>query len=176
MTAQHSKVLSQTYAHIAATYETRNVPETISPELIRTREFFAETLPQRSNILDLGAGNGRDSEFFSNYGHETTLFDLSSEMLELAKKRVPNGTFIVGDMTDLPFKDSEFNGIWASLSLLHLTKAETKSVLEKIHAILKPNGLFYILLKKGEGEKTVEEDKYGITTQRFFSFYELPEL
>lgn len=44
-------------------------------------------------------------------------------------------------------------------------------VLQKIHTILKPNGYFYLALKKGEGEILEIDARYQGNFKKFWSFY-----
>jgi SAM-dependent methyltransferase len=53
--------------------------------------------------------------------------------------------------------DQEFDGVWAQASLLHIPYDETRSVYEKIHRSLKPEGIFYATYKYGQNYMPTEE-------------------
>jgi 2-polyprenyl-3-methyl-5-hydroxy-6-metoxy-1,4-benzoquinol methylase len=71
-------------------------------------------------ILDAGCGPGRDALAFAERGYELIAFDASTAMVRVARERV--GSRIVVHL--MRFEDlngqSEFDGIWACASLLHV--------------------------------------------------------
>ena len=48
--------------------------------------------------------------------------------------------------------------------------------MKSIHKILKTNGILYLALKEGIGEKVVEEERLGGVVRRFFSFFTKEEI
>ena len=50
----------------------------------------------------------------------------------------------------------EFDGVWASASLLHCPRTEIHDVMTRIAKALKPDGLAYLSFKWGEGD-TVDD-------------------
>ena len=132
-------------------------------------------------VLDLGCGSGIQSKQLFQAGLEVVGFDLSPEMIRQAKKRVPGAKFIVGDMTILdkriyPELAEGFDGVFAQASLLHVPKKLIPKVLGSIHDILRTNGILYLALKEGVGEKEVEEERLGMIIKRFFSFFTKVEI
>jgi ubiquinone/menaquinone biosynthesis C-methylase UbiE len=89
-------------------------------------------------------------------------------MIRQAKKRIPKVKFIVGDMTKMDFPKESFNGVFAHASLLHVPKKIVPKVLGSIHKILRTNGILYLALKEGVGEKEVEEERLGMIIRRYF--------
>ena len=65
-----------------------------------------------------------------------------------------------------------FDGVWAAASLLHLPKARIHQALQEIRRVLKPDGGFFITVKKGEGEALVDNH----VGKRFFAYYQPQEL
>ena len=132
-------------------------------------------------VLDLGCGSGIQSKQLFQAGLEVVGFDLSPEMIRQAKKRIPGAKFIVGDMTILdkriyPELAEGFDGVFAQASLLHVPKKLIPKVLVSIHDILRTNGILYLALKEGVGEKEVEEERLGMIIKRFFSFFTKVEI
>lgn len=168
MPAKHGKELEELYEQIAEGYSRRypNIEDT--KETYEAALEFVAHLNQGDKILDLGSGPGRDAEWFDSQGFGVTMFDISKAMLELASKRVPDAETIQGDMVDVEFPAHEFNGVWANASLLHLTRDEVPVVLKKINHALVPGGILFASFKGGEGEEYLVEDKYKMTTRRFF--------
>ncbi len=122
-------------------------------------------------ILDLGSGSGDHALYFEQKGLDVTAVDLSSEMVKLSRYKGINT--IQMDIENLEFKDNTFNGIWAVTSLLHIPKRKLRKVIDKLGKILKKDGLLYICMKEGEGER-LEKEPNG--SERFFSYWKEEEL
>lgn len=127
-------------------------------------------------VLDCGCGSGVQSKELFKKGLEVVGLDLSPKMVSEAKKRVPKAKFIVGDMTKMNFAKKSFGGVYARASLLHIPKNLIPKVLKSIQKILTEDGIFYLALKEGEGEKEIEEERYGKKVRRFFSFFTKDEI
>lgn len=131
------------------------------------RDKFFEVLP-KGRLLEIGAGAGRDAFELIQHGYEYVGTEPSIGMIEAARERNPGADFRQARVKDLDF-DSEFDGFFASASLLHIPKSEIKEALTKIRKALKPGGLGFITLKKHVDDldsERVEEDG------RFFSYWE----
>lgn len=135
---------------------------------------FLSMIPPNGKIIDIGCGSGRDAKVFSERGYEVTGIDFSSKMIEVAQEKAPQADFHVMDMRFLNF-DPIFDGAWANASLLHLSKNEFLHVLEKIFQCLKPNGLFFIKLKKGISEGLELDARYN-NLEKFYSYHDEQEL
>jgi tRNA (cmo5U34)-methyltransferase len=107
-------------------------------------------LGQAMRILDLGAGSGiltglLRQRFPAAHIH---LIDFSYPMLELAKQRLnptsapdPNLTFQHGDYTIAPLP-SNLDAIVSALSIHHLEDTAKQFLFYKLHAALRPGGVF----------------------------------
>jgi SAM-dependent methyltransferase len=133
-------------------------------------DAFCALIPPNAIILDAGCGPGRDSARFNSLGHWSVGLDLSIGML-LEAVQLSDGDFVQGNMTALPFPPASFDAAWVAASLLHLPRDAAPGVLTEIHTILKPEGLLFLALKKGEGE--VWEQREGL---RLFTFYQDEEI
>lgn len=127
-------------------------------------------------VLDLGCGSGVHSRHLIDQGLKVVGLDLSPRMIEEAKKRVPGGEFVVGDMMALDFPQESFDGVYARASLLHVPKSELHEVLVSVHSILKKKGILYVAVKEGEDEREVYEERYGQPIRRFYSFFKEGEM
>lgn len=96
------------------------------------------------SIMNLGCGTGKHDWFLSQKGYEMTGVDMSSQMLDIARKgEIPNSTFIEGDIRTIRL-DKKFDVI---LSLFHVMSYQStdKDVYDALHAVkhhLKKGGLF----------------------------------
>ena len=78
-------------------------------------------------------------------------------------------------MRNINFPVNSFDGIWSMASILHIPKLEVKDTIIKFREVLKTNGIIYISVKLGEGEKFVKRDRYkGL--EKFFAFYTESEI
>ena len=126
---------------------------TVDADMSSHHDKFLKLLPENGCILDAGCGSGRDAKLFKDSGYIVTAIDGSVEMCRLASEfsgiEVKHMQFQEIDFAD------EFDGIWASASLLHVPSDELDSVLMKLRNSLKENGILYASFKYGdfEGER-----------------------
>ena len=158
------------------TYEqTAYLYNSLYPDVNRNNiDFFIKQLKGK-NILDIGCGTGRDAEYFVNKGLDVVGIDLSDRFIEISRAKVPNAKFIKMDMRNINFPLESFDGIWAMASLLHIPKIEAINTIKQLRKVLKTNGIIYISVKLGEGEKFIKRDRYkGL--EKFFAFYTESEI
>ncbi|PIN88824.1 hypothetical protein COU60_05365 [Candidatus Pacearchaeota archaeon CG10_big_fil_rev_8_21_14_0_10_34_76] len=134
---------------------------------------FINFLHNGDKILDIGCGGGDHSLWFKEQGLDVTALDFSPKMVEFTRKKGVNA--VVMDLENMSFEDNEFNGIWAVTSLLHTPKEKMNSVIRKMSEILKPEGVLFIALKEGVGEKLLM-DNHNPDTKRFFVFWKEDEI
>ncbi len=143
-------------------------------------DTFTSLLPQGASVLDVGCGGGIKTKNIANKGFKVTGIDFSEKMIEIAKRELPELDFDVVDVYDVDKYPKTFDGIFAQAVLLHIPKARTMEVLEKLKSRLNDGGILYIAVKgiKDDGieEKVTQENDYGYEYERFFSFYSPEEL
>lgn len=139
---------------------------------------FQKLLPKGGKILDAGCGSGRDTNLFITSGFDTTGMDLSTGLIEQAKKNYPTGKFMVGDMRSLPFDKENFDGVWAQASLLHFeTRKDVISSLNEFHRVLKASGVLFVSVKLQTGkDKTGLEYDKRFDEPRFFQYFTQDEM
>ncbi len=126
---------------------------TVSVEFTATQNRFLSCLPASARILDFGCGSGRDTKAFLEQGYQVDAIDGSEELCKLASR------YIGVEVRNMFFQElsavSEYDGIWACSSILHLTREELAEVMRKMSIALKPNGIIYTSFKYGtfEGER-----------------------
>jgi|SRR3990172_2058531 len=130
-------------------------------------------LVEEGKVLDLGCAAGAHSKYLSNAGLEVIGIDFAEKMIEQAKTVAPKVRFLVMNISNLRFPDAYFDGIYARASLLHIKKDKIRQVLVKLREILKKDGIMYIALKEGEGERVVVDEE---NVSRFFAFYKEDEI
>ena len=106
-------------------------------------ELFSKKLPKNGSILDIGSGTGIPfAKLFVERGFDYLGIDISSEMVNIARKNVPLANFKEMSMTELYF-DTKFDGIFSSYSMLLINPPLFKEVAKRITKSLKKEGLFY---------------------------------
>lgn len=144
----------------------------VKPQL----DTFIDLLPASAQtLLDIWCGPGRDAAYFVLQWYEVTGIDTSEKLLEIARQQVPTATFLLADMRTLSFDPGSFVGIWSCASLLHLPKVDVPATLAHRFNMLQPWGVLFIWVKAGTGEHMVQKEYYQ-GHEKFFAFYELPEL
>ncbi len=140
---------------------------TVSLDMEVFYNHFLKHIPSGGKILDAGCGSGRDTLAFIKRGFEVIAFDSSDEMIRMA-------TLYTGQkILKLRFEEltytEEFEGIWASASLLHLTRLKLNSVLDKLSHALKQKGAIYISFKYGTKEGPRDGRWFTDYTEELFS-------
>ena len=128
-------------------------------EVSCTFKFFCDGLSKKSRVLDVGCGTGVPfAKFLVERDYQVVGIDISSRMVQIARKNVPQASFKEISMTDLNYED-EFEGVVASYSMLLLDPPRFKDVAQKIVHSLKKGGLFYLSLNEpGEDGGDVDEE------------------
>ncbi|WP_432662059.1 GNAT family N-acetyltransferase [Wukongibacter baidiensis] len=128
---------------------------------------------EKVNLLDLGAGAGKQAEVFKDNDIDVTCIDISKEMVRLCKDR--NLKAYIMDFYNLVFGNETFDAAWSMNTLLHVPKNSIGKVLKNINRVLKPDGIFYFGLYGGHKSEGIwEADFYN--PKRFFAFYEDDEI
>lgn len=144
--------------------------------------FVSGYLPDRGNILELGAGNGRDSRFFAKNGFDIISTDFSEAACNLNDSLIPDDlksriTIRRLDMTrDFPFPNVFFDIVYAHLCLHYFEATVTSAIINKVHKVLKPEGIFAFMVNStsdpeyGQGP-CLEKAYYqiGEDTKRYFN-------
>ncbi|WP_282937145.1 class I SAM-dependent methyltransferase [Paenibacillus sp. RC67] len=134
------------------------------------RQYFVDRIREQGGktVLEIGAGTGRDSQYFRECGLEVSCIDLSEEMVRHCKEKGLNAS--VMDFYQLDFADQSYDAVYALNCLLHVPKGELGLVLAEISRVVKADGLFYMGVYGGRDSEGIwEDDTYE--PKRFFSFY-----
>jgi len=106
--------------------------------------YLNKIIPHNSTILDAGCGAGTPVvSFFLGHNHNVTGTDVSEDMLKIAKKENPNGTFVHEDTVNLNFEENKFDLITSFYSIFHINREKHREVYENFYKFLKPNGYGY---------------------------------
>jgi SAM-dependent methyltransferase len=150
-------------------------------------QFALTYLPKEGRILELGAGLGKDTRYFAKYGYFVVSSDFSDKALEISKwetssQKLTNTDFLNVDISSpFPFKDAEFDIVYAHAVLHYFSHQVTDQIFSEIARVLKDGGIFATLLKSKEDPEVLkslklQENFYKTPqglTERFFSIDEI---
>ena len=155
------KILDKQAQHWEKTFITR--PETFGVTPSAAAIKAAETFNKEgiTNILELGAGQGRDALFFAQKGFHIQVLDYSQTGVDkIIKKAKTLGVdkLITGKIHDvrnpLPFTDEKFGGCFSHmLYCMALTTKELQFLSDEILRVLKNGGVnIYTARHTGDGD------------------------
>jgi 2-polyprenyl-3-methyl-5-hydroxy-6-metoxy-1,4-benzoquinol methylase len=111
----------------------------------KSREYTKKHLKKEDRVLDYGCGTGTTSCAFADLVGEIEAIDISGKMIDIANKKrslnnIKNIGFYQRDIFDKSYANGSFDVVLA-FNVLH-TIPEPDDVVDRIHQLLKPDGLF----------------------------------
>ncbi|MBD3214584.1 MAG: methyltransferase domain-containing protein [Candidatus Lokiarchaeota archaeon] len=142
-------IVEQGYDKIAEDYYSHRDLNKFNGEL----EKFSELLPSNANVLDVGSGAGiPTARFLVKKGFNVTGVDISTSMIELARKNIPEGKFIKMDINHLDFPKNSFDGLISVYTLFHIPRKNHAEIFQNFYRILKKDGILMINTGISESE------------------------
>ena len=123
------------YASQAQGYPRPGNPVVLAEEPLVRR--LLDDLPVGA-ALDAACGAGRYAHYLASLGHAVTGVDLTPEMLEEARKRVPAADFQPGDLSSLELPGESFDIAVCALALTHCT--ELGPPIGELARVVRPGG------------------------------------
>ncbi|MFA5927276.1 MAG: class I SAM-dependent methyltransferase [Patescibacteria group bacterium] len=132
------------------------------------KKAFALVKKDSPSVLEIGCGTGRDAAEIIKLTDEYLGVDLSSELIAIAKERIPEASFEVADIEncDLP---EDIDIIFAFASLIHMDEEHFEDILVRAHSALTPGGIFLISLKLGPYHEFTRTDNFGVRTYYYYT-------
>lgn len=95
-------------------------------------------------LLDLGCGSGNDVRRLAQLGFAVVGLDYSKAALSYAAAKAgPSARFVLADMAaGLPFPSACFDAVMANVSMHMFSDALTRALVQDVHRILRPGGVF----------------------------------
>lgn len=126
---------------------------------VLTKDFFVEH--KIKNVLIPGIGYGRNAQIFIDSGMNVTGIEISQTAIDLAKKHFGNDlTIFHGSVTEMPFDNRLYDGIFCYGLIYLLDKAERTKLIQDCFNQLTENGfmVFTAITKNaqtyGQGTQT----------------------
>lgn len=139
--------------------------------LIRVRHQVVDFVNtcKGSIVLDVATGTGQQAFAFAKRGYDVIGVDLTTSMLEIAKKHNKDGSvnFEVGDATQLQFEANTFDVTCISFALHDMPLAIREKVLQEMRRLTKQGGVIAIVDYDLPGNKLSKALIY-----RFVTLYE----
>jgi ubiquinone/menaquinone biosynthesis C-methylase UbiE len=139
----------------------------------KTRDLEAKAIremlknEQNVDILELGCGTGKNTEWLQNVAKSMLCFDFSEEMMDIARRNIQNQKiqFLQKDLnTPWSITNSSFELITCSLVLEHIGNLD--HIFAEAAKVLRKGGRFYIgeyhPFKQYQGKKARFETENGL--------------
>ena len=140
------------------------------------KDFFVEQ--KVKSVLIPGIGYGRNAQVFIDNGMSVTGIEISQTAIDLAHKHFGNDlTIYHGSVTEMPFDDTLFDGIFCYGLIYLLDKDERKKLIQDCFNQLKENGcmVFTAITKNAEtyGQGTlISKDRFEMFGGAKIFFYD----
>jgi ubiquinone/menaquinone biosynthesis C-methylase UbiE len=118
---------------------------------------FASYLPPKARILDAGSGSGNLVAYLLGKGFDVTGIDLSEKMIGEAKRRVPEGKFLLMDIRRIKFPDNSFDGLLSAYSLVYIHSSEVPQTLREFYRVIRRGGYLLLIVQSGKPNRIVDE-------------------
>lgn len=106
---------------------------------VLAKDFFVEQ--KIKNVLIPGIGYGRNAKVFIENGMAVTGIEISQTAIDLAKKYFENAlTIYHGSVTDMPFDDKLYDGVFCYGLIYLLDKEERRKLIQDCYKQLSENG------------------------------------
>jgi ubiquinone/menaquinone biosynthesis C-methylase UbiE len=161
------KTVKDGYNAIADRYLAERTRDSEDVGLLRD---FIYRLPVNAKVLDAGCGAGIPVSQMLSERFQVTGVDFSEAQIELARKHVPNGSFICQDMTKSDFPDESFEGIVSYYAIIHIPREEHQPLLANFYRMLKAGG--FALLCLGAEHLIDDFDENYLGTRMYWSHYD----
>jgi SAM-dependent methyltransferase len=176
MSGPRSIDVERSYDRVAAEYARRIFGELehkpLDSELL---DRFAAQVHGLGPVCDLGCGPGQVARYLHGRGVPIIGLDLSSEMLDQARRLYPDIEFRQGNMLSLEIEDGTWAGIVSFYSIIHLSRSELGAALAEVKRVLRPGGL--LLLAFHVGDEPIHLDEWwGQEVTPDFHFFRFEEV
>jgi SAM-dependent methyltransferase len=124
----------------------------------------AAAVGPNTHLLDAGCGAGGASALAARRGARVNGLDPAEALLAIARLRVPDGDFLLGDLEALPYADSTFNTIIAVDVLAYVIRPE--AALRELRRVCRPEG--QVLIAIWGRQEECEQHAMRVVGQRRF--------
>ncbi len=164
---EKKRIVEEGYDRIAEAYtQARREMSPIDEKYLR---LLLDLVPKGSKILDVGCGSGLPITKFLAQHHEVMGMDISEKQIELARRQVPEATFIKDDMANVSFPDETFEAICSFTAIIHVPREEHADLFKRFYRMLKGGGLLLVTLGSTDWVSSEDDSWFGV--KMFWSHY-----
>jgi cyclopropane fatty-acyl-phospholipid synthase-like methyltransferase len=160
-------IVRRGYDAIAGRYAEWSQNEITDAPNFHYLERLSALLPDGSDVLELGCGNGEPAARLLAERHRYVGVDVSPVQLERARQHVSGATFLRADYTTLARDAASVDAAVAIATISHLPRDEHPALFARIHDWLRPGGLFLASLSSRDDLGSVQQNFLG--APMFFS-------
>jgi len=118
---------------------------------------FLKDVKPGGRILDLACGPGMLTKHLLEEGFQAEGIDLSAEMIDIARLKVPQAKFRVMDMRRLDYPDDHFDGLLITYGLIYIPSSGLPATLKEFSRVLKPHGSIFMINQEGDTDHVEAE-------------------
>ncbi len=123
------------------TFATRYASEWMSTTPQQIQRLVDRFFRVPGTVMDVGAGTGRDVSWLHDKGFEVTGVDASRSLLDIAKSRNPDVSFVQESLPNLSgIADASAQFVLCSAVLMHLEKPDIPKAIRTLLRVLMPGG------------------------------------
>ncbi len=147
---------------------------------ILVKDFFVQNSVK--NILIPGIGYGRNAQIFKDNGIAVTGIEISKTAIEMARKHYGTDmTIYHGSVTDMPFDNCQYDGIFCYALIHLLDDSEREKLIRDCYNQLTDNGymVFTVISKEAptyRKGKFISKDRYEIFEGVQMYFYNIASI
>jgi len=156
-----TRSIRESYDRIADEYALRIFNELQHKPLDRDLlNRFAAEMAGRGKVSDIGCGPGHVARYLHDAGTNVFGLDLSTKMLEQARRLNPDISFREGNMTALDLEDETLAGIVSFYAIVNIPKESLPLVFREMARVLCPGGMLLLAFHMGD-EVLQEKELWG---------------
>ena len=167
-----AQLIAKEYNRVSNNYHSEHAGKLVAQDQL---DEFISLINPPAQVLDIGCGPGFDLKYLSER-YTTKGIDLSSKFVDIAQFENPNSEIVLADIVDYELPTSFYKGIWARDSIHHVSNEHLDTVFKKIANSLVEGGIFYVIVREGEGEIIEKEKKSYAYVERFYHLFTPQEL
>lgn len=145
------------------------------PQSYQQMDEFMSLVHPPAKVLDLGTGFGYDAKYLSSK-YTITGVEISPKSAAIARFENPGMEVVVEDMVKYDFGQNLYKGIWARNSLHHIEEQYQDLIFKKAFDCLVQDGIFYLIVREGEGEITEINERGYQKVEKFFHLFNKEEI
>lgn len=133
--------------------------------------FYKSIKKVNASILEIGCGPGNITRYITSRNplFKITAIDFSENMIELARKNVPNADFYVMDCRKISDFKNRFDAIVCGFTIPYLSPIDCSMLLSDCSNLLERDGMLYLSFVNGNPKSSGY--MYGTSGDRLYFYF-----